>query len=184
MENKFYRDKLRSQIKDAYGKAVYTYTAHHKFADRQRRYKKYIDITQIALTALSTVGFLATVIADQVLLSWIGGITAAVSLGLNLYTKDYDLQKDINAHENAANELWDVREKYISLLTDFEVLPFEKITEVRDAMQEKMSQINKKYPCTDKKSYQEAQKALKSEEEQTFNKGEVDALLPEGLRYK
>ena len=41
-----------------------------------------------------------------------------------------------------------------------------------------MSDINKKYPATDKQSYIEAQKALKENEEQTFNDGEVDALLP------
>lgn len=34
METIAYREKLKSQIKDAYGKVLYTYTAHHKFAAR------------------------------------------------------------------------------------------------------------------------------------------------------
>lgn len=89
MEKIAYREKLKSQIKDAYGKVVYTYTAHHKFAARLIKQKNTIKVTQIILTAISTVGFLATVITNQVLLSWLGGITAALSLGLNLYTKRF-----------------------------------------------------------------------------------------------
>lgn len=182
MGNTFYREKLNSQIRDAYGKVVYTYTAHHKMVDRIRKNKKSIDISQITLTALSTVGFLATVITDEVVLSWIGGITAAVSLGLNLYTKDNNLQEDIRMHESAANELWVVREKYVSLLTDFVVLPDEEISIRRDAIQEMVAEINNKYPGTDKKSYEETQKALKDNDEQTFSKGEIEKLLPQGLR--
>lgn len=35
MENdKNYRAQLKNQIKDACGKVIYTYTAHHKLADR------------------------------------------------------------------------------------------------------------------------------------------------------
>lgn len=94
-----YEEKLRSQIKDAYGRVLYTYTAHHKLAARLIKQKNAIKITQIVLTAVSTVGFLATIITNQVLLSWLGGITAALSLGLNLYTRDFNLQEAIQKHK-------------------------------------------------------------------------------------
>ena len=179
-----YEEKLRSQIKDAYGRVLYTYTAHHKFAARLIKQKNAIKVAQIVLTAISTVGFLATIITNQVLLSWLGGITAALSLGLNLYTKDFNLQDDIQKHKNAADELWDVRESYVSLLTDFEILDKEEIRRQRDKLQGAVSKVNRQYPGTDDKSYAEAQNALKNEEEQTFNEGEVDELLPTGLRNK
>lgn len=184
MEKLAYREKLKSQIKDAYGKVVYTYTAHHKFAARLNKQKNTIKVTQIILTAISTVGFLATVITNQVLLSWLGGITAALSLGLNLYTKDFNLQEDIQKHKDAADDLWDVRETYISLLTDFDILNEDNIREQREKLQDKVSKINRKYPGTDGKSYAEAQNALQNEEEQTFREGEVDELLPDRLRDK
>lgn len=184
MEKIAYREKLKSQIKDAYGKVVYTYTAHHKFAARLNKQKYTIKVTQIILTAISTVGFLATVITNQVLLSWLGGITAALSLGLNLYTKDFNLQEDIQKHKDAADDLWDVRETYISLLTDFDILNEDNIREQREKLQDAVSKINRKYPGTDGKSYDEAQNALQNEEEQTFREGEVDELLPDRLRDK
>lgn len=134
------------------------------------------------MTAVSTVGFLATIITNQVLLSWLGGTTAALSLGLNLYTKDFNLQEDIQKHKDAADDLWDVREKYISLLTDLDILDEDNIREQRDILQDTVSKINRKYPGTDGKSYAAAQNALQNEEEQTFQEGEVDELLPDGLR--
>lgn len=182
MEAKVYREKLKSQIKEAYGKVLYTYTAHHKFAARLIKRKNTIKVVQIILTAVSTVGFLATIITNQVLLSWLGGTTAALSLGLNLYTKDFNLQEDIQKHKDAADDLWDVRETYISLITDFDILNEDNIREQRDKLQDAVSKINRKYPGTDGRSYAEAQNALKNEEEQTFREGEVDELLPARLR--
>lgn len=182
METIAYREKLKSQIKDAYGKVLYTYTAHHKFAARLIKQKNTIKVIQITLTAISTVGFLATIITNQVLISWLGGTTAALSLGLNLYTKDFNLQEDIQKHKDAADDLWDVREKYLSLLTDFDILNEDNIREQRDKLQDAVSKINRKYPGTDGKSYAAAQNALQNEEEQTFREGEVDELLPNRLR--
>lgn len=177
-----YRKKLKSQLKNAYGKVLYTYTAHHKYVARLIVKKNTIKIVQITLTAISTVGFLATIITNQILLSWIGGITAVLSLGLNLYTKDFNMQKDIQNHKNAADELWDVRESYISLLVDFDILNEEEIRKQRDKLQEVVSKVNRRYPGTDRRSYADAQNALQNDEEQTFNEGEVEELLPAELR--
>lgn len=80
--------------------------------------------------------------------------------------------------------MWDVRESYVSLLTDFEILSKEEIRRQRDELQGAVSKVNRQYPGTDDKSYAEAQNALKNEEEQTFNEGEIDELLPTGLRNK
>lgn len=173
-----YREKLYSQIVDAYGRVTYTYTTHHKISDRLIKLKNTIKVVEIILTAVSTVGFLATVITNQILLSWIGGITSAIALGITLYTKDFNLENDINQHKQAADELWEIREAYLSLITDFEILDEKEIRFDREKLSARVSAINKKYIGTDKKGYREAQKALKNEEEQTFNVGEVEKMLP------
>ena len=81
------QELLLNQIVDLHGKVVYTYTTHHKIQNRLESINRGVKIIQIILTAISTVGFLATVITNQYLLAWIGGITSALSLGLNLYSK-------------------------------------------------------------------------------------------------
>lgn len=179
-----YRKHLKAQIEEACGKVIYTYTAHHKFADRLENLNNRVQILQIILTAISAGGFFVTIITNQTVLSWIGGATAVISLGLNLYTKEYKIQNEVNLHRNAANDLWDVRESYVSLLTDFEILNIEDIRKNRDNLQDKVSEINRKYPSTDRKSYKSAKKSLQTEEEQTFNENEVASILPNGISDK
>lgn len=77
-----------------------------------------------------------------------------------------------------------VREDYISLLTDFNVLSEIEIINKRDDLQKRIFEIYKVSPKTDSKSYSKAQKALKSEEEQFFSFDELDKMLPSHLRRK
>ena len=179
--NKSYRGRLKNQIKDACGKVIYTYTAHHKLADRLEKENKLVKNTQIILTALSSCGFFASIVTNEVVLTWAGGILAALSLCLNLYAKEYKIQNEVNQHRNAANALWNVRESYVSLLVDFEVLEDIEIQNRREALCRRVSEINNNYPATDAKSYRAAQKALQKEEEQTFKENEVDSFLPNGI---
>lgn len=92
--------------------------------------------------------------------------------------KEYKIQDEINQHRNAANALWDIRESYISLLTDYDILENDDIRHQRDVLCKKVSEVNNNYPATDSKSYRAAQKALKKDEEQTFKEGEIDSILP------
>lgn len=179
-----YKERLEKQLIEAHGKVEYTYTAHHKIENRVMLYDKAIRIAQIVLTAISTGGFSATLITKQTALSWIGGVAAALSLALNLYSKDFKLQSDARTHKDAADELWDIREDYVSLITDIDALTLDEIRNRRDALKNAVSKINKKYPGTDRRGYRKAQKALKKEEEQTFNEGEAEMLLPTHLRHK
>lgn len=77
--------------------------------------------------------------------------------------------------------MWGIREGYVSLLVDFEVLEDNEIQKRRDILCEKVSEVNNNYPATDAKSYKAAQKALQKEEEQTFKENEVDSILPNGI---
>lgn len=181
-QDKKHIEKIRQQLIEAHGKITYTYTAHHKLADRIIQTDKMIRTVQIILTAVSTVGFLGNIITNQTYLCWVGGITATLSLGLNLYSKDFKLQTDARAHKDAADELWAIREKYVSLLTDLDYLPEETIIQKRDELTEAISKINKKYPGTNRWGYKKARKVLKKEEEQTFNAGEAEQFLPSSFR--
>lgn len=112
MENT--KKKLMRQISDATGNVLYTYNAHWVIVNRLRTRQAVFKITQICLTALSTGGFLTSVIAGIPELSWLGGFTSAIALGLNLYSLNFNLPTDIKSHTDAANDLWEVREAYKS----------------------------------------------------------------------
>lgn len=169
-----YRKKLRNQITDSAGNILYTYSAHWNIVNRLKKQYKGIKIIQIILTALSTGGFLASLIAGISWLSWIGGLTSAVALGLNLYMLNFNVADDIKKHTDAANALWDIREAYKSLLVDFEALSDEEIKEKRDELIASISKVNKQYPGTDERSFEKAQKEIGK---YTFDEGEAERLL-------
>lgn len=168
------REKLRNQISHAAGNILYTFSAHWNIVNRLKKQYKGIKITQIVLTALSTGGFLASLIAGIPWLSWIGGLTSAIALGLNLYMLNFNVQEDIKKHTDAANELWDIREAYISLLVDFDGLSDEAIQKKRDELTAAVGKVNKTYPGTDEKAFAKAQAEIAK---YTFYEGEVEKLL-------
>lgn len=99
---------LKKQIEDAAGNVQYTFIAHWSIVNRLESQYKGIKITQIILTAISTGGFLASIIVGALGLSWIGGLASAIVLGLNLYTLNFNYSQMIREHTDAANELWEV----------------------------------------------------------------------------
>ena len=74
-------------------------------------------------------------------------------------------------------------EKYISLMTDFDILKNEDIISIRDTLlQKKPMKYIKKLLRQILKSYRKAQEALKNEEEQFFTNEELNQMLPSHLR--
>ncbi|ETA80436.1 SLATT domain-containing protein [Youngiibacter fragilis] len=177
-----HKEALGTQIREAYGRIVYTYTTHLKKMNRLDKNNRYIKYAQILLSAISTGGFLGSLITNQLVMTCIGGIFSTVLLFLNLYFKDFNLIEESKQHRIASDNLWLIREQYISLLTDFDVLSEDDIIAKRDELQKLTFEVYNKSPKTDAKSYSDAQKALKTEEEQFFTPEEIDKMLPAHLR--
>lgn len=177
-----HKKDLKVQIREAYGRLVYTYTTHLKQVEQLTNKSQRIKYWQIGLSAVSTSGFFGAVITKKSVMTWIGGIVSTVLLALNLFFKDFNLVDDIKKHRTTADDLWIVRERYISLLTDFDVLSEETIMQRRDELQNRTAEIYKVAPSTNSKNYSAAQKAIKEGEEQFFDASEIDKMLPEHLR--
>lgn len=105
-------------------------------------------------------------------------------LALNTYTKDYDLGEIAQRHRQAGSDLWIIREKYLSLLTDLRIgdLTIELIRERREELLENLYKVYGGAPSTNVKAYKQAQKALKDLEDMTFSEEEIDAFLPKELK--
>ena len=127
--------------------------------------------------------FIVAILSEDKIASVLGAIISLVLLILNSYTKNFNLVEKAQEHKVASDTLWKIREEYVSLLTDFEILEPESINEKkRDELQERTAEVYSTSPRTDGKSYAEAQKALKNDEEQTFSENEIDIMLPNSIR--
>ena len=174
--------KLESQIREAYGRVTYTQTCHDKIISRLMKTNDRIKIWQIVLSAITTSGVIVAILSEDKIASVLGAIISLVLLILNSYTKNFNLVEKAQEHKVASDTLWKIREEYVSLLTDFEILEPESIMKKRDELQERTAEVYSTSPRTDGKSYAEAQKALKNDEEQTFSENEIDIMLPNSIR--
>lgn len=175
---------LEAQIRECFGRVVYSHKTQEKCADiilvLHRRLKLYL----IIISAIVTTSLLFKIFGDQEWALMLGVFLSTILFGLNTYMKDYDLGEISQKHTNAANELWDIRETYLSLLTDIRAnqLSVNQVINHRDELQKRLYNIYSGSPRTNFKAYKEASKALKDYEELTFSDKEIDAFLPKELR--
>lgn len=178
-----HKAKMKQQIEEQYGKLLYTYVTHIYNASFLKKDEKRFKWAQIVLSAISTGGFIATVVTDQAKLAWIGGIISTLLLVVSGYLKDKDFSQEQQQHLKVADALWPIREDYISLLTDFESLEEKEIAEQREKLKKATAKIYEGAIQTDARSYAEAQKQLKDKEHQFFTRDELNKILPEHLRH-
>lgn len=180
---------IESQIRELYGRVVYSTKAHEKCADQRLRQLSNLKITQIILSALTTGGLVATIFGDpsvSKVSAIISAILSTILFVITTYTKDTDHGKLSQQHKEAASKLWNVREAYLSLLTDIQSrsITIDAVRTKRDALQEELAEIYREAPRTTKVGYEDARKGLRSNEELTFSDEEIDIFLPDPLRKK
>ena len=175
---------LEAQIRECYGRVVWTHKVQEKCSDILTKRNARLKLSQIILSAITTTGIFITVFGDH---NWVGIVSALISallLILNTYTKKYDLGEIAQKHANCAVTLWDIRETYLSLLFDIRsgTVDTDAIRCQRDKLQSELFNIYKGSPRSFGKAYKEASKSLKEMEEMTFSDEEIDSYLPKMLR--
>jgi hypothetical protein len=175
---------LEAQIRECFGRVVYTHKTHSKMADRAAATLRWLKVAQIALSSFTASGAISIIFSDQFPLKLATAGVSLATVALTAYMKGFDPGAVAQQHREAAADIWPIREEYLSLLTD--IADGEKdivlLRERRDRLQGQLATIYKGAPHTDGKAYKEAQVALKSNEEYTFSDDEIDAFLPLHLR--
>lgn len=179
------RYAFESQIRELYGRCAYSHKAHMKMADRLGARLWLGKWANIIISALITGGAVGVLFGKENPFFAYG--TAAISffsLILNAYLKDLDPGALAQKHRESGSGIWDIREGYLSLLTDT-LDPKVGIGELRSRRDELTNRLQKVYqaaPQTTGKAYSQAQDALKNKEDLTFSENELDLLLPPTLR--
>ena len=175
---------LEGQLRECFGRAVYSHKTQEKCADILLNTYAKIKLWQIILSAITTAGFVSVLFFEEKIGSIIASLVSAILLCLNLYQKNYNLVETAQKHKQAANNLWLVREKYQSLITDLAIgnKTLEIIQEKRDVLMEELNSVHSSAPSTNSKAYKKAQKALKKNEDMTFSDEEIDMFLPKELK--
>ena len=178
------RDFVEAQLRECYGRVVYSHKTHEKCADILLSRLSTIKLWQIILASVTTGSLISVFFGTGDVGTAIGVAVSTTLLVLNAYTKDYDLGELAQKHRQSAADLWLIREEYLSLITDLRVgdESIENLRLRRDAILEDLHGVYSGAPSTTVRAYTEAQKALQQWEEMTFSDEEIDKLLPRQLR--
>lgn len=177
---------LESQIREIYGRVVYTHKTHEKSADVLKERSDCLKFLEIFLSAATTTSILVVVFGDGKVFQIIAAICSTILLGITLYSKDFNLLAIAEKHKQAALNILEIREKLLSLLVDIRIgkEDINSLQQRRDDLNEQLVNTYRGAPKTINKAYQIASKALQKNEEFTFSDEEINKFLPEQLRKK
>jgi hypothetical protein len=175
---------LDGQLRECYGRVVYSHKTHEKCADILLARHSGLKIAQVVLSAITTAGLIGAALGAAPASTLAGAVVSALLLALNAYVKNYDLGELAQKHRQAASDLWLIREKYLSLLVDLAMKekPLEALQQQRDRLIEELHSVYSGAPSTTIRAYRKAQVALKTLEDLTFSDAEIDAFLPKELK--
>lgn len=175
---------LEAQIRECYGRVVWSHKTHEKCADILTKSNQRLKITIIILSSITSTGLIATLLGSGPYALVISSITSAITLVFSSYSDSFDLGEVAQKHSYTANDLWNIREKYLSLLTDIHsgAISTKNTLALRDQLQTELKLIYRGSPRTISKAYKDASNGLQSMEEMTFTDEEIDKLLPTKLR--
>jgi SMODS and SLOG-associating 2TM effector domain family 4 len=177
-------ETLEAQIRECFGRVIYTHKTHSKMADRAAKRLTHLKITQIVLSSLTASGAVSVIFADQFLLKLITAFMSFGTVTLTAYMKGFDPGAAAQKHRDTAADIWPIRESYLSLLSD--IISGDQdivaLRQRRDELQASLAAIYRGAPHTDDRAYGDAQTALKANEEYTFSDEEIDAFLPKHLK--
>lgn len=180
-------DHLLAQIREAYGRVVYSHKTQEKQADICFTMHRWQQWVLIGLTAISSGTFLVSllgVVTSQETASLVTAFVALLVTGTTLATKNFKFAEESDGHRDTAARLWNVRESYLSLITDLmagEVSSTDARIK-RDELQDELGAIYAEAPRTGSWAFKKAGGGLKENEEMTFTAEELDLLVPQALR--
>lgn len=177
-------DLLESQIREIYGRVIYTHKTHEKCADVLKARSDRLKFAEVLLSAATTTSILVVVFGDGKSFQFIAALCSTILLGLTLYSKDFNLLAIAEKHKQAALNILEIREKLFSLLIDTRIgnKEIQELQQKRDELNEQLVNAYRGAPKTINKAYQIASKALQQNEEFTFSDTEIDKFLPPNLR--
>lgn len=186
MEPNSQHNILEAQIREVYGRVVYTHKTHEKCADILKERSDYLKLTEILLSAATTTSILVVVFGNNEISKFLAALFSTILTGLTIYAKNFNLSALAEKHKQAALNILEIRESLLSLLVDIKIAnkTMEQLQTTRDKLNSRLVSTYKGSPKTINKAYALASKALQVNEEFTFSDDEIDKFLPGELRRK
>ena len=176
--------KFLGLVRELYGRVAWTHKTHEKDREiwsRRVYLTRWFNVVLIGITSiLATVG----AIYNNQIVFVATSIFGAASTAFVVYQLSFSPEKKEAEHRMAAKRLLYLRDQYLILIQEAmsERTSAEQLQNKLESLQREASIVYEYAPDTSSKAYAAAGEALKTKEEFTFSREEIDMLLPEDLR--
>lgn len=145
---------FESQIRECFGRAAYGHKTHEKMAEKHSAHLGRIKIGQIIVSALTAGGAVTLLFDKTPSLPYVTALLSVLTLILNTYVKDIDPATLAQRHREAATDIWNIRESYVSILTDLRdsSISVADLRKRRDDLQNQLYKLYRAVPLTRKPS--------------------------------
>ncbi len=179
---KSYLRLIESQVRDAHGRVWFSHTTWEEAADEQAARLKRRRSVRLAAALVTFLAALSMILAKAHLIAQAAtALTAFLSFWASTLKED---TRKVARARKAAIKLWALREKYHSLVVDFDagVLSPEEAKRRRDDLQKETEKIYGAYPQNDHvDAFKKAGERIKAGQTK-FSKDELDTFVAPALR--
>lgn len=175
---------LLDHLRLTFGHVVYRHRAHSQIAHAHARWSRWLRVIEASLLILvvfSACGVAFTKGAAYAVLCVVFALVAIAALLIDLV---FNLESSARAHAACAAQLWLIRERYRSLLSDLAdgATDLEGARHRRDALMSELHAVYENAPAADRPAYQAAARSASVVDEPALSDEEIDLFLPKSLQ--
>lgn len=177
-------DVLEDCVRNVFSRVMWSHKIQEKQADIQSHYSLAMTLTNITLSAATSVGLFSIIFVDRFWLKLISTLASFLSTAIIWLSKELDLPDRIKTHRKAAVDYLAVKDRLQNLLMKirFRNVPIERLEEEFSQLNESVNCINAQAPQTTDRAVRRARRALDVENDDNITNKEIDNGLPPSLR--
>lgn len=178
--------KLEAIARQLFASVIWSHKIHCKQADIYNNRYQILKIIVIITSAITSAGIFSAIFADQMWIKIGSALMSFIVTAINSFFKSFDIVTLKSEHLDAANNLWDIRERLLILLIEIGVAEkeYDQLVDEYKNIEKELYKVYQDSPSTTKRAVDLARKALKINGDSSYSDEEINALLPSVLRER
>jgi hypothetical protein len=176
-------DAFMSEVRQTYGRVVYTHKTHEKEAERKITQSHWLTRTNLVVISVTLAATLAMPLLKNTWAQWIPVGSAVIAFGFAIAQLSFQPQREAAEQRNAAKSFLNLRDDFGRLIADAQgQVNIDPLRARYDVLTARLAELYAYAPQTSAAAYQKARQALTGDEEVIFTDDELNRMLPRELR--
>jgi hypothetical protein len=174
---------LLDHLRMTFGHVVFRHNAHSQLARSRAHWSRWFRAAEALLMIGVAVAAIGAAFGKDHVYVIVSATLAVLALATLLLHLTLDLDRSAQAHASCATRLWQIREQYRAVLSDFSdgALDLDAVRRRRDELMDELHAIYETAPLADVQTYSTAARGVATVEEAALTDEEIDLFLPKSL---